>query len=98
MSTEIKYPGSAPVYVELPYFFKTEDDDGNEIFGRIEKTVITILRFVSIEQSAVVFSRLWHPDHFPALDTGHPVTECKQITKERFEAAQMRVQKMLRIL
>ena len=95
--TKIQYPGSDAISIELPYFFKTEDDDGNEMFGRIEGHVITILRFVSIEQSVVIFSRVWHPDHFPALDTGNPF-DCKPISKERFEQAQLRAAKMLRIL
>ena len=96
--TKIQYPNSDAISLELPYYFKTEDDDGNEMFGRIETAVITILRFVSIEQSVVIFSRLWHPNHFPALDTGNPFTDCKPITRERFEQAQLRAAKMLRIL
>jgi hypothetical protein len=98
MTRNIAYHGSKAINVELPYFFKDDDDDGNEIFGRIEDSLITILHFISMQQSAVIFSRLWYPDHFPILDTGHPVTDCKQITKERFEAAQIKAQKMLRII
>ena len=99
---KIAYPNGQTVKVRLPYYFFTESQNDtlpmeDEIYGRIEGHVITLIRFVSPELSVVIFSRLWHPDNFPRLDTGNPFTECRKITREKFETAQMSALKMLRI-